>query len=286
GIPFGIMVAYMSGAFFASGGAVNWRAAFVVIGFLGLPLAFIVKRTLPEPERGRQDGPILKPLPFAEAVGRLARIPSYWTMAFGIAFASFGSYSINAFLMIYIRQAFPEVPLVPLLIGLGAGNAVFYATGTYLGGVIADHFGKASVAAYGFVPAVTVGLASSAIGAAWLAEAPSTFFALLAMFIFFIGFYLGPSFSVAQNLAGVSVRATSTAIFFFVLNLVALGAGPSVTGLLSDTFAASMGSPLEGLRRALLFLMVPYALSVSLFMVSAILLPRDWKRARGAIHKL
>ena len=287
GIPFGIMLAYFASAFFASGGAVDWRTTFIVVGLAGIPVAILARMVLPEPERGRLDGPKVASLPFRQAVGKLASIPSYWTMALATAFASFGSYAVNAFLMIYIYGspdapgAFPTLPLVPVLIGLGIGNAVFYAGGTYLGGVVADHFGKKNVAAYALVPAATVAIAAVALAIAWLTTAPTLFFVCLAMFIFFLGFYLGPSFSVAQNLAGVSVRATSTAVFFFVLNLIALGGGPSTTGFLSDTFAATAATPNDGLRLALLTLSVPYTLAFVLFLVSAKLLPKDWAKAQS-----
>ena len=282
GIPFGIMLAYFAGAFFQSGGVVDWRMAFIVVGLSGLPIAFIVKTMLPEPERGRMDEVKAPPLPFGQAFSRLAKIPSYWTMALGIAFASFAGYAVSAFLTVYILQAFPGIPVVPLLIALGVGNATFYAAGTYLGGRIADHFGKKSVAAYALVPAVTVGLAGIVLCVGWLVPSFAAFAVCLTVFIFFNGFNLGPSFSVAQNLAGVSVRATSTAVFFFVLNIIALGAGPSVTGLLSDTFAAQTGSPVEGLRLALLALAVPFTLSVAAFLLSAKFLPAAWARAQGA----
>lgn len=281
GIPFGIMLAYFAGAFFRSGGMVDWRLAFVVVGFAGLPVALLVKLLLPEPERGRLDTAKAAPLPFRQALARLAKVPSYWTMAFGIAFTSFAAYAVNAFLMVYVLQAFPQVPLVPLLVGLGIGNATFYAAGTYLGGVVADAFGRKNVAAYALVPAVTVAISGIALTLGWLSGSVVVFFICLSVFIFFNGFYLGPSFSVAQNLAGVSVRATSTAVFFFVLNFIAMGGGPSITGFLSDTFAAELGDPLEGLRRALVVLSFAYAASVALFLSAARTLPKDWANAQA-----
>jgi MFS family permease len=281
GIPFGTMLAYFAGAFFVSGGTVDWRTAFIVIGFLGLPVAFFLRGLVPEPERGRLDGPSVRKLPFKEALGKLAQIPSYWTMAFGIALASFAGYAVVAFLTTYVTRAFPDVPLVPLLILLGVGNAVFYAGGTYLGGVVADHFGKRSVAAYALVPGVTVAIAGTCLTLGWLAPTFVLMMVAISAFIFFNGFYLGPSFSVAQNLADVSVRATSTAVFFFVLNLVAMGLGPTITGGLSDYFAATTGDPVLGLRYALIGLAVPYALSAGMFLLSSRLLPRDWERARS-----
>jgi MFS family permease len=289
GIPFGIMSAYFVNAFFVSGGTVEWRTAFVVVGAVGLPFAFLVKRLVREPERGRLDaGAKVEKLTFKEGLSRLTQVPSYWTMAFGVAFASFGSYSVSNFVMAYIvgvpnqmAGMFSELPLFWLLIGLGVGNAIFYAGGTYLGGVVADHFGKRSVGAYGLVPAVTIALAALAIALAWMTGSAAIFFALLSAHIFFLGFYLGPSFSVAQNLAGVSVRATSTAVFFFVLNLIALGGGPTYTGWIWDRFAATSMSQLEALRMALWTLSVPWVLAVVLFAVSAKLLPKDWERAQA-----
>ncbi|NNU16812.1 MFS transporter [Parvularcula sp. ZS-1/3] len=293
GIPFGIMLAYFASAFFVGGGTVDWRLAFIVIGALGIPVAIITKILIPEPERGRMDGAKVTPMPFGKAIKELGTIPSYWTMAFGIAFASFGSYAVNTFLTLYIYGeptaetaawvgAFVTLPLQPLLIGLGIGNAIFYASGTFLGGYIADRLGKKNVAAYALVPAVTIAIAAVAIAFAWMTSSPTIFFICLSIYIFFLGFYLGPSFSVAQNLAKVSVRATSTAVFFFVLNLIALGGGPSFTGFMYDVFAVETGDQLTGLRWSLLLLSVSYALSVILFLITARTLPKDWARAQGA----
>ncbi|MEM7739483.1 MAG: MFS transporter [Pseudomonadota bacterium] len=288
GIPFGIMTAYFVNAFFVSGGTVDWRTAFMVVGFAGLPLAFLVKAVIPEPERGRMDEVKAKPVPFKEGLAQLAKVPSYWTMALGIAFSSFGSYSVSAFLMGYMVGIpnemvgqFADIPLVPLLLGLGVGNAIFYSSGTYLGGAIADHFGKKNVGAYAFVPGITTTLAACFAALAWSTGSAVLFFSAISLHVFFLGFYLGPSFSVAQNLAGVSVRATSTAVFFFVLNLIALGLGPTFTGWLWDVFATGGASKLDALRMALYALSVPWTLSVVMFFVSAKLLPKDWAKTHG-----
>lgn len=47
------------------------------------------------------------------------------------------------------------------------------------------------------------------------------------------------------------MRATTSAILFFILNIVGLGCGPVVTGVVSDYFAPEYGS--ESLRYALVF---------------------------------
>ena len=84
---------------------------------------------------------------------------------------------------------------------------------------------------------------------------------------FLYSIYLGPSIAVAHSLVPASLRAISSAILFFVLNLVGLGFGPLVIGMLSDLFAPSLGT--ESLRWALTVVMVASVASILLFLVSA-----------------
>jgi MFS family permease len=48
------------------------------------------------------------------------------------------------------------------------------------------------------------------------------------------GLYLAPTFALVQNLVGVRMRATAAALLLFVINLVGLGAGPLLVGILAD----------------------------------------------------
>jgi MFS family permease len=74
------------------------------------------------------------------------------------------------------------------------------------------------------------------------------------------------------------MRATSTAIYFFVLNLIALGGGPTYTGWMSDYMAEIYG-PLDGLRWAMTSLGVVLVLAIVAFLMAAKYLPRDWAKA-------
>ena len=47
------------------------------------------------------------------------------------------------------------------------------------------------------------------------------------------------------------MRATTSAILFFILNIVGLGCGPVVTGMISDALTPQYGA--ESLRYALMF---------------------------------
>ena len=103
---------------------------------------------------------------------------------------------------------------------------------------------------------------------------------LMALLLFTSGSYLGPSFAMAQTLAPINVRAMSTALFFFVLNIIALGGGPTLTGIISQALVPSLGET-EALRQALIYLVVPYALSIAVFLWTSTKIVKDWEMAEA-----
>jgi hypothetical protein len=58
--------------------------------------------------------------------------------------------------------------------------------------------------------------------------------------------YIGPTLGIMHNLVAPRMRATATALFFFIVNLVGLGAGPYVTGLFNDFFSEQAFARLMG----------------------------------------
>jgi MFS family permease len=68
----------------------------------------------------------------------------------------------------------------------------------------------------------------------------------LAMALFIIpaftgNFYLGPSLALIQTLSPVPMRAVASAIAMFCLNLIGMGLGPLIIGLLSDSLIPVFG---------------------------------------------
>jgi MFS family permease len=63
------------------------------------------------------------------------------------------------------------------------------------------------------------------------------------------GFFAGPTAALSQGLTPPHMRTTSGAIFLMITNLIGLGLGPLVFGLLSDALSGVFGS--ESLRYAL-----------------------------------
>ena len=65
--------------------------------------------------------------------------------------------------------------------------------------------------------------------------------------------YLGSTIATTHNLVGLRMRALSSAILFLVLNLIGLGLGPLLIGMLSDHLAPTFG--VHSLRQAMLYLL-------------------------------
>ncbi|MBL4870432.1 MAG: MFS transporter [Robiginitomaculum sp.] len=284
GIPFGIMFAYFVVATIAGKSAadVPWRRIFILLGAVGVGLAIIVRLVLREPERGGMEAQTnieTDPVPFLESLGTLLTIRSWWTMCFGISIASFVAYSLSAFQTKFIFALEPDFNLRTLMIVLGIINGIAYAGGTFLGGTLANRWGKKDVRAYAWIPAISVALAFPFIlGALWIGTVWAHL-ALISVFLVFLGVYLGPSFAIAQTLAPIHMRAMSTALFFFILNMIALGGGPTITGILIDRFLADHDI-LYAIRYAFSVVSVLLLIAAGFFLITSKSLPKDWEDAQ------
>lgn len=289
GIPLGIMSAYFITVALmgADPSAVDWRRIFIILGVSGILLAVIVMFTIREPKRGAMEAAPstdIPKVPFSQALKTLLSIPSWWWMSFGIAFASFAAYALSGFQTKYLGLLEPDMTgarLREILLWLGVMNGLFYASGTFLGARFVDKQAKKSVSAYGWVPALSI-LIALPIGllSLWVPSI-NMHLVLLAPFQFLLGVYLGPSFAIAQTLAPVHIRAMSTALFFFILNMIALGGGPTVAGFLIDVFASDTVSQLEATRYALMTVFGSFILAVISFMMVRRTLPKDWADAEA-----
>ena len=283
GIPLGIMAAYFVTASLVgpSGEDVNWRRIFVILGLTGIALAVIVRLVLREPVRGAMEFgnnvDVAQP-PFFESLITLLKIPSWWWMCFGIALGSFVSYSFSAWQTKYLLLLDPSFNFQNLLLILGVINGTTYAGGTFLGARLADSWGAKNIRAYGWLPAIAISLCLPiGIVSFWVPSVESHLI-LTTVFLLFMGMYLGPSFAIAQTLAPINQRAMSTALFFFILNLIALGGGPTITGWMIDLFKDT-SADLESTRYALTVTCLVFVPSILSFLVVARKLPKDWASA-------
>ena len=284
GIPFGIMAAYFATAWLmgATDETVNWRRIFIILGVVGVGLAVIVRLVLSEPIRGAMElenyDEVTKPS-FNESLKTLIRIPAWWSMCLGIAFGSFVSYSFAAFQTKYLVLLDANFNFQTLVLLLGIINGTTYAGGAYFGARLTDYWGGIDIRAYGWLPAIAIAL-NLPIGVLsfWV---PTIWFhlTLTTAFLLFLGIYLGPSFAIAQTLAPINMRAMSTALFFFILNMIALGGGPTFSGWLMDVFMERDYSELESIRYAMTVTCCWFFPSIMCFFLVARTLRNDWDAA-------
>ena len=75
--------------------------------------------------------------------------------------------------------------------------------------------------------------------------------------------YLGPAVAITHHLVPPAMRAMSSAVLFFILNMLGLGLGPTALGALSDWFrvnAGAEGMSLQWAMAAVVIAMYPLSL--------------------------
>ena len=289
GIPFGIMAAYFATAsLMGSGGDVDWRRIFIFLGLTGIALAGIVRLTLKEPSRGAMeldDDVQIAKLPFIESLRSLLKIPAWWAMCFGIAFGSFVSYASSAFQTKFLIALAPSFDFKTMVILLGIMNGTTYAGGAFFGARLADKWGAKNLRAYGWLPAIAMSITLPlGVWSYWVQSVEANLI-LSTIYLLFIGIYLGPSFAIAQTLAPINMRAMSTALFFFILNMVALGGGPTFAGWLIDVYKETY-SDLDAMRMAMTVTHLVFIPALISFLIVSRILPRDWKLAEKRNQEL
>jgi MFS family permease len=275
GIPIGSALGVFFGGWIASN--LDWRAAFIIVGLAGLPAALLVKIGIKEPVRGGYDtvdgGPSDPAPPFAAVAARLARTPSFWLLSFGAASGSILGYGLIFWLPSFFTRSF-GLSLAEVSWFYGSIVLVGGIAGTYLGGWIGDRVGPDKPGGYALVPAVCF-LISAPVFAAGL-FAPNL---VVGWILFAIGqmlalAWLGPVIAAVQHIVPPNMRATASASFLFINNLIGIGFGIFFLGFMSDTMSAAYGD--QSLRYSILYGLGFYLLSSLLYFVAARRLARDW----------
>ena len=89
--------------------------------------------------------------------------------------------------------------------------------------------------------------------------------------------WLGPVIAAVQHIVPPNMRATASASFLFINNLIGIGFGIFFLGFMSDTMSAAYGE--ESLRYSILYGLGFYLLSALLYFAAATRLKRDWYEA-------
>lgn len=152
--------------------------------------------------------------------------------------------------------------------------------GTVIGAKIAHWLGKRNVSFYGWVPAIAMIIALPTGVYAFWAQSVSAFLVFWAIYVTACNAVLGPTFAVAQTIATPNTRAMSSALILLIANLIGLGGGPTIIGYVSQFYSGAHGE-LHGLRLALMWIIIPYILTILAYFIAGVLLPKAWKKAEN-----
>lgn len=259
GIYLGILLGFLLGGWI--GEYFGWRTAFFVVGAPGLLFALVFRLVVDEPPRGYSEGIVehcdppglrqalvylwakrsYRHLPFAAgyyafvAYGSMAWAPSFFVRSHGMGTAEIGTW-------------------LALTVGLAGG------AGCYLGGVVADRIATTTGDPrwYVWLPAASVVLSIPFMLGMYLWPDPQIALIISSGAWFLGNSWLGPTFATIQGLAALRMRALAFAIMMFINNLLGIGLGPQIVGILSDALHGSLGD--NSLRHALILSIVSASL--------------------------
>ena len=271
GIPIGSALGVFFGGWLAA--HLDWRSAFLIVGILGLPPAMLIKLLIPEPERGRFDtAPSAEAPALGEVARTLAGTPSFWLLSFGAASGSILGYGLIFWLPSFFNRSF-GLPLEQVGWFYGSIVLVGGALGTWLGGWLGDRVGPSRPGGYALIPAVcflftaptlALGLFAPSLWLAWLLFTIGQMLALA---------WLGPVITAVQHIVVPSMRATASASFLFINNLIGIAFGIFFLGWLSDAMKAAHGA--DSLKFSILYGLAFYLLAALFYLFAARFLRRD-----------
>ena len=142
------------------------------------------------------------------------------------------------------------------------------AGGTFLGGYFTDKkLRQRDMRWYCWLPALAGIPAILASIYVFFGSNINIVLVFLVIAYFTSALYLGPSIAVTHSLVSAKMRAFSSGILFFVLNIIGLGFGPLVIGMASDKLTPSFGD--DALRYALTITFISSAIAMFLFYMAS-----------------
>lgn len=279
GINLGILIGFLVGGWVSQW--YGWRAAFFIVGAPGLIIALLVRFTLKEPRRGQADGLTMQGEAAAPRVGEVFSLlwsqKSFRHISFGAALAAIGGYAGVTWLPAFLARSFEMSngaigTSLALIIGIAGG------AGTYFTGYFADKLGKRDIRWNVWVFCIIGGLCFPFSVAMYLSGDKVMALILFVYPAFAGAAYVAPALAMTQALVTVRMRAQASAVLFLILNLIGMGLGPQLAGILSDLYHPAYAE--ESLRYSLLTISVVWIWSAFHFLLAARTLKSDIERAR------
>lgn len=249
GATFGIAAGLMLGGWLSE--TVGWRWTFVLVGMPGIGVAILVRLTLPEPQRGVMEArsdQVPQP-PLREVLRHLFGLRAYRQIGAASALYSVASLGFMFWVPVFMERVH-EMSRTEIGLWLGPIAGIAGAAGNLLGGWLGDRGVQrderwlawtAALGGLGAMPFLVLFLLVPDPRLALLCYVPASLL---------VSMWTAPTYAAVQGLASLRMRATASAVLLFLINLIGLGIGPQIVGLLSDWLEPRWAN--ESIRYALL----------------------------------
>ena len=249
GVNVGIMLGILFGGFINE--YFGWRVAFFVVGLPGVIVALILQFTVDEPMRGWSEKTVSeeKPADLKVVIKFIAERKYLVHISIAAGLSGLVGYGlINWMPSFFIRAYGMSTSEISVWMAVGVG--LFGALGTFGWGVMCDRLGKSDKRWYLWLPALAVFMVIVPVLIIFTTHDKYT--ALIASLFtsFFTTAYLGATLAIFHGAVELRMRATASALYFLILNIVGLGCGPSLIGIISDLLNDRYG--VDSLRYAIL----------------------------------
>ncbi|WP_240884324.1 MFS transporter [Sphingomonas sp. SFZ2018-12] len=228
----------------------GWRVAMFAIGLPGVALAVIVYLFVVEPRRGMADrrtdaGRGAMPS-LVDGFRAMAISAPAFHLVMAVTLTSMIGYGLTAWGPSYMQRSLGLRMLdISLIVSpIGAVVGTLSAVG---GGRLADWLARnrGLHAQPWMVAALKTAALPFTLGF-FIFDEPVAALLCYFLYVLLANSYLGPTFALIQGLAPVRLRALWAAITLLIINLVGLGLGPTLVGVISDVLKPSLGT--ESLR--------------------------------------
>ncbi|QTD55784.1 spinster family MFS transporter [Parasphingorhabdus cellanae] len=272
GIPLGSATGVIAGGYIAA--TVDWRLAFLVVGLAGILIAPLFKYLVRDPVKTPVSADVTISQPsFIDILKILTKKRAFWFLALGAASSSMLGYGIAFWLPSLLQRSF-GLNLIETSLFFGSILLIGGVAGVIGGGVLGDWLGSKNKGAYGLVPAIAFLLAVPLFAAGILSGSATLAFVLFLIPQGLAYIWLGPVLSAVQHLVTAETRATASALFLLINNLIGIGGGIFFLGALSDSLTPIYGE--DSLRYSMLISLIFYIIAAGLMALAAKPLQHEW----------
>jgi predicted MFS family arabinose efflux permease len=250
GNPLATLVTFVLGAWLYE--LVGWRLTFLIMGFPGVLLAALVLLTVREP---RAHSALTVQSPPAPAMREVLRLLWERRSLRHICVALVLLYMVGTglspwYAAFLARSHGMDTADIGVWLGLILGLSGVVAL--LLGGQLFSRLFGSDESGQLRLSGITIAcLVPCYLAFLLLPQRQPALLALVPL-MFCYSFFLGPCYALMQRLVPDPMRATMLSVVMLFANLIGMGVGPLVVGVLSDSFAPTFGS--EALRYAMLSL--------------------------------